>query len=291
MISESVVRIGFLGYGTRALDALMADSRFDVRYFLTPRKNLCDDVYEAERKYNNHFDMEIIDDAKQLYERIAGIHDVDCFMVNACSIIIKPDALSVCDFYNIHPGRLETNRGHHPHLWTVLLEEKTSEIVLHKVTPGIDEGEVVACVEKDIPAGSNSEEVLNLLEDEIPALLSGLYLYLKGQKGIDKTVYGGIYRHVLTPEDYRVRLENSTVEGFDRELDKKMRARFMHHGAFFVYEGNRIYVDKIISKTDGSRQDGYEVILRSDNTVALCTPIYDYEMHINKIQADDGGLQ
>ena len=45
------IRIGFLGYGTRALDALMEHDGFEVKYFLAPVSRLCEDVYNARKRY------------------------------------------------------------------------------------------------------------------------------------------------------------------------------------------------------------------------------------------------
>ena len=120
------IDVGFLGYGTRALDALMADSNFNVKYFLTPKSRLCPEVFKAAEDYN--LNLEIIDNKAQLNNRIKEIKNVTTFVMNACPFILTEEILSNMDFYNIHPGSLYTNRGHQPHLWTVLLDERETEI-------------------------------------------------------------------------------------------------------------------------------------------------------------------
>ena len=65
-----MIEIGFLGYGTRALDALMADSRFRVKYFFVPRSRLCEDVYEAEKKYKDFLEFKIINNKAELLGEI-----------------------------------------------------------------------------------------------------------------------------------------------------------------------------------------------------------------------------
>ncbi|MBP9997471.1 MAG: hypothetical protein KBT19_09450 [Lachnospiraceae bacterium] len=279
------IAIGFLGYGTRALDALMEHPLFEVKYFFAPEARLCDDVYNAAEKYRDSLNLEIVKNNEDLEKRLAQIDDVDCFLMNACNIILNKNVLDKMPFYNIHPGRLEDNRGHHPHLWTVLLGEKSSEIVLHEVCTGIDEGNVIAFKDVEIPADANSLEVLDLLEDEIPCLLDRLYKYLKGEVSYEKTVNGGTYRHVLKPEDYRVDFADYKAQQFDVMLGRKIRARAMHHGAFFEYNGNRVYIDKLICKRDiddiGS--NNMNVSVNGDETTVMVGESM-YVFHINKIQ-------
>ncbi len=308
MSDNKPIRVGFLGYGTRALDALMEHELFDVRYFWAPEKRLCDDVFNAAKRYEDSLQLTIVHDNAHLVSLLSDVHDVDCFLMNACPIILKKDVLDLMPFYNIHPGRLENNRGHHPHLWTVLLGEETSVIALHKVCPGIDEGLVIAEKEEAIPADANEEDVLNLLEDEIPYLLDRWYLYLTHQADALKQVYAGEYRRVMIPEDYRIDLNKCADSDFELTMKRKIRARSLHHGAFFLYEGNRIYVDSIVSEEKVTGADVtsdsllnlaqtklgqeyendaiYSVDLESAEYVTLRTPNCIYRFHINKIQPD-----
>lgn len=286
MSNDTKISIGFLGYGTRALDALMEHDKFEVKYFLAPKARLCQDVYDAAERYGDRLTLEIVENNDDLASRLAEIDDVDCFLMNACNIILNADVLEKMPFYNIHPGRLENNRGHHPHLWTVLLGEETDEIVLHEVVPSIDEGKVIAYEDISIPADANSLEVLDLLEDMIPKLLDRLYLYLRGEVTYAKQVYGGTYRHVLRPEDYRFDWSDIDKPDFDLMMDRKIRARYMHHGAFFVYEGNRIYVDRLISHTTSANVSSLTVKFIGDDEVKVDCESSEYVFHVNKIQPD-----
>lgn len=243
------IDIGFLGYGTRALDALMADDRFNVRYFLAPRSRLCSDVFEAEKKYKNFLSLEIISTKAELTERISGIKDVECFLINACPFILTEEILSYMDFYNIHPGDLYTNRGHQPHLWSVMLNERKTKICLHKVNVHIDLGEVIEDAEINLEGNENSFEVLNKAEDRIPFLLDGLYKFLTGQKSVKYTVAEGEYRHTMVYGDYEI-----TQSDLPADIDRKIRARYMHNGAFFTYGDKRIYADRILSSETSSEE-------------------------------------
>ncbi len=253
------IDVGFLGYGTRAIDALMADDRFNVKYFLAPRSRLCSDVLEAAEKYKARVTLEIIDTKRELSDRIKSINDVRCFVMNACPFILTDEILSHMDFYNIHPGDLRTNRGHQPHLWSVLLGERKTRICLHKVNSQIDLGEIIEDAEVELEGKENAAEVLNMAEDMIPFLLDGLYRYLMGEKGIKYTVRQGDYRPTMTFSDYEI-----TPSDSPSDIDRKIRARAMHSGAFFLCENKRLYVNRIISAEASSEEslsfDGKYVI-------------------------------
>lgn len=247
------IKIGFLGYGTKALDCLMEHPLFEVRYFFVPEARLCADVYKARERYRGELDMEVIGDNAQLAARFAQIQDVDCFLMNACSIILHARTLSHMKVFNIHPGDLHTNRGHHPHLWTVLLGERRSKIVLHSVCEEIDAGGIVKSIEVPVYAEDGAKEVLGRLEDNIPGLLDALYLHLTEQTEYEEMVSGGNYRRIMMHDDYEICLATEPPE----RMRRKILARNLHHGAFFYYGKTRIYVDDILSYREyGEKKDG-----------------------------------
>ncbi len=239
------INVGFLGYGTRALDALMEDERFEVKRFLAPMSRLCEDVYTAKRRYRD-LDFAIVRNNEELLAAFRGSEGVDCYVMNACPIILKRNALEVMPVYNIHPGSLRYNRGHQPHLWTVLLGEPESEIVLHTVTAGIDEGAVIGRQVCPIGPEMDALSVLNLLEDRIPALLDSLYEHIAEGKAPLAVETGGIYRRVMVHSDYAFSPEDMEQDLFLEDVLRKIRARAMHHGAFFVHNGERVYVDRLL---------------------------------------------
>lgn len=287
-MSDHRIRIAFLGYGTKALDALMADERFDVKYFFAPEKRLCADVYEAQARYADRVSLQVVRNNDALKEKLSECSDIDCVLINACNIIIREDVLALVPFFNIHPGSLHNNRGHQPHLWTVLLGESESEIVLHQVTPGIDEGGIVARYPMPIPADWNAGQVLDGLEAHIPELLTGLYHFMLGESGILEKVYGGQYRHIMTPEDYRIDFDAiGDTAAFEKDMDRKIRCRSMHHGAFFLSEGERIYVDRLEEKTPLSEAGPDTVTFCGLDQVLVTTHQNRYLFHINKRQKEE----
>ena len=251
------VKAGFIGYGTRALDALMEHDGFEVQCFIAPQSRLCSDVFDARKRYPS-LDFHIVKNNAELLEVLKQYSSLECFVMNACPIILNAEVIGAARVFNIHPGSLKYNRGHQPHLWTVLLAEKESEIVIHSVTEGIDEGEIIGREVRSIRGDMNALEVLDYLEDQVPLLLDSLYAYLVDGAPAKGTVMGGEYRHVMTYSDYEISLDNIDPDNFSEDALRKIRTRSMHHGAFFVYEGERIYVDRLLyeERIGGGGQNG-----------------------------------
>ena len=252
------IRIGFLGYGTRALDALMADERFDVRYFIAPISRVDECVYKARKDYPT-IPFHYVKDNAELAALFEKYNEADIFLMNACPIILKESVLKIKDVYNIHPGSLLTNRGHQPHQWTVLLGEEKSEIVCYKVALGIDEGLLVGRCEENIPKDADALQVLDLLEDRIPNLLDKLYEHLTADTPFVKECAGGDYRQNLDHHDYQIIPEDIGKAYFYDDMMRKIRARVMNHGAFIQWEGKRIYADTLLYEEAGSQEVGVRV--------------------------------
>ncbi len=269
------INVGFLGYGTRALDALMAHDGFEVKHFIAPMSRLCEDVYTAKRRYPD-LDFAIVRNNEELLASLREMRGIDCFVMNACPIILREDVLAVMPVYNIHPGSLRCNRGHQPHLWTVLLGEKESEIVLHTVTAGIDEGAVIGREVCSIGEEMDALSVLNCLEDRIPTLLDSLYEHItKGRPPLSVET-GGIYRRVMVHSDYEFSLNdlNNMDQGlFLADVLRKIRARSMHHGAFFVHNEERIYVDRLLD----------------DESIPLSEEVVSVSLHGSVVFIEHGG--
>jgi len=279
MMKREKIRIGFLGYGTRALDALMEHPLFEVRYFLAPKARLCSEVYDAAERYKEQLTMEVVADNEELAERFAKIDDVDCFLMNACPIILNQRVLDKMKVFNIHPGDLHYNRGHQPHMWTVLLGEKETKIVLHTVGVKIDAGFIIRSITVPVQMQDNAGDVLNHAEDKIPLLLDGLYAHLREGIPPEEEIKTGGYRKIMDYGDYEI-VEGDSIE----TMERKIRARSMNHGAFLKWDGKRIYVDCMIEWKREEHRDLWQVELK-DETVRLQTGKQSIRFHMNKIEA------
>ena len=271
------IKIGFIGYGTRALDALMEHPLFEVRYFLAPKTRLCEEVCDAARRYDKQLTMEIVSDNEELAERFNEIDDVDCFLMNACPIILNQKVLERMKVFNIHPGDLHYNRGHQPHMWTVLLGEQETKIVLHTVGTAIDAGFVIKSVRVPVQVEDNAGDVLNHAEDNIPLLLDALYAYLREGAPFEEEVKAGGYRQIMDYRDYEI-VAGDSVE----TMERKIRARSMNHGAFLQWNGKRIYVDCVTKWIREENETLWQIEIQEE-MVRLQTGKRSIWFHINKV--------
>ena len=271
------IKIGFIGYGTRALDALMEHPLFEVRYFLAPKTRLCEEVCDAARRYDKQLTMEIVSDNEELAERFNEIDDVDCFLMNACPIILNQKVLERMKVFNIHPGDLHYNRGHQPHMWTVLLGEQETKIVLHTVGTAIDAGFVIKSVRVPVQVEDNAGDVLNHAEDNIPLLLDALYAYLREGAPFEEEVKAGGYRQIMDYRDYEI-VAGDSVE----TMERKIRARSMNHGAFLQWNGTRIYVDCVTKWIREENETLWQIEIQEE-MVRLQTGKRSIWFHINKV--------
>lgn len=144
------LKVGFLGYGTRGLDALMTHPDFQVNYFFAPRTRICQDVRDARERYRGRFQYAEVENNRDLAARFAQARDVDCFVMNACPIILNQVFWTGWTCLISIPGTWRITGGIIPHLWTVLLGETASRITLHAVNCRIDDGVVIKSVEEAI---------------------------------------------------------------------------------------------------------------------------------------------
>lgn len=280
------LKVGFLGYGTRGLDALMAHPDFQVNYFFAPRTRICQDVRDARERYRGRFQYAEVENNRDLAARFAQARDVDCFVMNACPIILNQEVLDRMDVFNIHPGNLENNRGHHPHLWTVLLGETASRITLHAVNCRIDDGVVIKSVEEAISPEDSAGDVLNKLEDHIPELLDALYAYRTGSVTTpERVIHGGGYRRPMTYSDYEIHPDTDDAAAAKR----KILARSMHHGAFVAESGARYYVDRILGTAPAAEQGPAVRVDRQAGTVSVRLKQEAVLFHLGKIEIQDRG--
>lgn len=277
------LKVGFLGYGTKALDYLMQDTRFCVKAFIVPEKRLCQEVYEAKQNYTE-LPFYLTKDNNDLERIFSSIIDIDCVVMNACPIILNEATLQNIRVFNIHPGNLNYNRGHHPHLWTVLLNETTSNIVLHKVTPKIDLGEIIGNIQVPIGEEENAGEVLEKLECFIPNLLDKLYEHLVYQTKPIQNITQGAYRRAMTYEDYEIQLTDQL-----KQIKRKILARSMHHGAFLKQDGVRYYVDAILHifnrEVPALKEEKITFLIEKENEqVIINTREEKIILHLGKIE-------
>ena len=92
--------------------------------------------------------------------------------------IIKKNILSICDPLNVHYGFLPEFRGISPLEWQIKKQKKIAAVTVHRMTSGIDDGDIVAEVPFSIETKKHeSDAEMAVYKNDI--LANALYLGIR----------------------------------------------------------------------------------------------------------------
>ena len=97
----------------------------------------------------------------------------DVILVACFSLILPPSLLQAprLGCFNLHPSLLPGYRGPTPLFWQWRLGEEQTGVTLHRMTPTVDAGEIVAQVGVPLPDGSSGQQADALLAEAGAALM------------------------------------------------------------------------------------------------------------------------
>jgi len=119
------------------------------------------------------------------YEDVFGYYDNPVITLHGWLRILPPEICQDYEIYNGHPGlitRYPELKGKDPQLRAFQGGYKTAGCVLHRVTGGVDEGEVLDAMEIDIQELTLDEVFLNLREVSSLLWLKLLYKLVLNEK-------------------------------------------------------------------------------------------------------------
>ncbi len=78
-----------------------------------------------------------------------------------CRNIINKEIIKLVNgrIYNFHFSNLPLNRGCYPIVWHILNEDKFTAVTLHKLTPQIDDGDIIDKIQKKIILSDTSKSI------------------------------------------------------------------------------------------------------------------------------------
>jgi methionyl-tRNA formyltransferase len=152
---------------------------------------------------------------------------------------------------NFHPALLPINRGWFPHVHS-FIDGSATGVTLHKIEKGADTGDIWAQKEIPILITDTAKDIYDRLQNEIVDLFKQKWEDIK---------FGNID---AKPQNHNEAIYHSKneIEQFDKidlngvykakDLLNKLRARtFGNKGfAYFVEDGQKIYLNLKLSKTD-----------------------------------------
>lgn len=170
------------------------------------------------------------------------------FLMYDTGIIIHQELLLQYDFYNFHPGDLQTNRGRNPLVWNLLSGDEYACLSLHKISETIDEGELIDTYKVKICNDDTIETLSAKLEKGISGLFVSLREYQHGRLQ-GKHLYGGLYKRKVIPQDYTINLTSDSLE----TIMRKINSQKTYSGAILPYN-SMIYRCTGCDLTDFAKQ-------------------------------------
>lgn len=146
---------------------------------------------------------------------------------------------------NTHNSLLPFNRGVHPNFWAIV-EEKEYGVSIHKVTPGVDDGDLIAQTAIPYDWTMTGDHLYELAMVELEKLFAATYPKIRTED------------YSLTPQNHKLMTVRKTAEISEASvinLDKKYTARYLLNvirakdclGKPPVYfkDGNKVYEVRI----------------------------------------------
>jgi len=118
---------------------------------------------------------------------------------------------------NTHNSLLPFNRGVHPNFWAIV-EEKEYGVSIHKVTPGVDDGDLIAQTHIPYDWTMNGDHLYELGMVELEKLFAETYPRIRNDD------------YALTPQNHdlmTVRKTSEISEASVINLDKEYSARYL----------------------------------------------------------------
>lgn len=204
----------------------------------------------------------------------------DCVVVSSYNQILPPSLIELSTFINVHYSPLPHYRGRANVNWAIINNEFCAAITIHRISPELDEGNVLFQqlipisfddTVTDIYDSLNEIQELNLGE----TVLKALY----GYTGVPQNNAEATYCCTRLPEDGEINWSAST-----RSIDCFIRALVSPFpGAYTYFQGQKllvwqaksvdnppVYVGRIPGRVVGrSKSEGYVDVLTGDGLLRI----------------------
>lgn len=180
--------IYYIGNSLAMLRCMAEQDQFKLAGMICEKKHMTDEMQKSVAE--NSIPLYGVENKRQLTKVCRELR-LRLAVMYSFGIIIPPEILGYADIYNIHPGSLKDNRGSSPLNWSILRNEKETEITLHKVSAQIDAGEVVAVKKLSIQQTDTPVTLRQKAEQLLPQVVEDLGKFLDAPWPC--TVRGGVF--------------------------------------------------------------------------------------------------
>lgn len=232
--------IVFIGSSPLGLQRLMESPYLSVKGVLCLAKRITEPLIEMAADGSLAVDtFKCIEDFRKLIEIYSPSMP---FFIYQLDMLVPGDLTRKYCFYNVHRGRLPTNRGPNPDIWPILNGDKETALSLHRINEKVDSGILIDAFDVSISDVDDTESVRQKLEQGLPKLIRALREYLQGTR-VGKELHGGVYRPWIKESDYTIDQDKDSIE----IMGRKIRSQSQYNGAIIRLAGKKYYVTEIVA--------------------------------------------
>ncbi|WGV24086.1 methionyl-tRNA formyltransferase [Halotia branconii] len=274
-----MVNVLLIGIGTTTLSALKSlVSKCNVQGIVRNVDTECDDPVVSLAK---QVDIPIFSDTSQ--QQIKSLllkFQPDCVVVSSYNQILPPNLIELSAFINVHYSPLPHYRGRANVNWAIINDETSAAITIHKISPGLDEGNIL--FQQLITIGLDDTvttiyDKLNEIQEQ--HLGNTVVKTFHGYKGTPQNNAEATYCCTRLPEDGEINWSTST-----RSIDCFIRALVSPFpGSYTYFQGKKLlvwqakpvdnpptYVGRIPGRVIGrSKAEGFVDVLTNDGVLRI----------------------
>lgn len=203
----------------------------------------------------------------------------DCVVVSSYDQILPPAIIQLSTFINVHYSPLPKYRGRANVNWAMINDEPCAAISIHRITPELDEGNILFQQLVPIRSSDTVADIYKQLNEIQQHHLGQTVLNgLNGNKGVPQDNAESTYCCTRLPEDSEIDWATST-----RSIDCFVRALVAPFpGAYTYFQGKKMwiwkagavlyppYVGRIPGRVVGrSKTEGYIDVLTGDGVLRI----------------------
>ncbi len=233
-----MVNVLLIGIGTTTLTAL--ESLISQCHVQAVVRNL-DTIFHTEDpvvKLAQQANIPIFPDTSQTaIKSLILKFQPDCVVVSSYNQILPPSLIELSTFINVHYSPLPQYRGRANVNWAMINDEPCAAISIHKISPGLDEGNIL--FQQLIPI--HIHDTIGVIYDKLNQI-QGQHLgktvvnSFNGYEGIEQNSAEATYCCTRLPEDGEINWSAST-----RSIDCLIRALAPPFpGAYTYFQGKKL---------------------------------------------------
>ncbi len=204
----------------------------------------------------------------------------DCVVVSSYNQVLPLELIELSTFINVHYSPLPQYRGRANVNWTIINDEPCAAITIHKISPELDEGNILFQQLIPIHFDDTVADIYDRLNEiQRQNLGETVVKAFHGYEGIQQNNAEATYGCTRLPEDGEINWSEST-----RKIDCFIRALVSPFpGAYTYFQGKKLlvwqakplsnpptYVGRISGRVIGrSKTEGYVDVLTGDGVLRI----------------------